>query len=113
MVDLYPQDPARRVLSMEEGLQVEADEYIIVTGGGERSAVSGLAEPIVRLKEGLQNRLQEGLNTLREVILSPDIFSVTWEQIPGRGAFEMQQEEVIENAREPPQRENSCRQCHR
>ena len=99
MVDLFPQDPARRVLSMEEGLQVEADEYIIVAGSGERTAISGLAEPIVRLKEGLQNRLEESLNTLKEVILSPDIFSVTWEQIPGRGAFEMQQEEVIENAR--------------
>jgi methylenetetrahydrofolate reductase (NADPH) len=82
---------------MEEGLQIEADQYIILAGGD--SSGSGLAEPIGRLKERLQNRLEERLNTLKDAILSPDVFSVTWEQIPGRGAFEMQQEEVIENAR--------------
>ncbi len=97
IVDSNPQDPARRVLSMEEGLQIEADQYIILAGGD--SSGSGLAEPIGRLKERLQNRLEERLNTLKDAILSPDVFSVTWEQIPGRGAFEMQQEEVIENAR--------------
>ncbi len=98
IVESNPQDPARRVLSMEEGLQVEADQSITLSGGGERTAASGLAEPIARLREGLQNRLEERVNSLKEVILSPDTFSVTWEQIPGRGAFEMQQEEVIENA---------------
>ncbi len=38
-------------------------------------------------------------NTFKDAILNPDVFCVTWEQIPGRGAFETQQEEVIENAR--------------
>lgn len=97
IVDSNPQDPARRVLSMEEGLQIEADQYITLAGG--ESSGSGLAEPIERLKGRLQNRLEERLNTLKDAILSPGVFSVTWEQIPGRGAFEMQQEEVIENAR--------------
>ena len=99
IVDLNLQDPARKVLSMEEGLQVEADQYINLARDGERAAVSGLAKPIARLRERLENRLKERINALKEIILSPDIFSVTWEQIPGRGAFEMQQEEVIENAR--------------
>jgi len=99
IVEMNPQDPARRVLSMEEGLQVEADQYITFAGGDEGTAASRLAEPIVRLRERLQERLKERLNTLKDAILSPDIFSVTWEQIPGRGAFEMQQEELIENAR--------------
>ena len=99
IVEMNPQDPARRVLSMEEGLQVEADQYIIFTGGGEGTAVSRLAEPIARLRERVQDRLKERLNTLKEAILSPDTFCVTWEQIPGRGAFELQQEELIENAR--------------
>lgn len=105
VVDMNPQDPARRVLSMEEGLQIEADEYITLAGGGEGTAVSGLAEPIVRLRERLQDRLKGRLNTLKEAILSPDIFCVTWEQIPGRGAFEMQQEELIENARRAARRD--------
>ena len=103
VVDMNPQDPARRVLSMEEGLQVEADEYIALAGA-ERTAVSGLAEPIVRLRERLRDRLQGRLNSLKAAILSPDIFCVTWEQIPGRGAFEMQQEELIENARRAARR---------
>jgi|GEM_PF-90066 len=99
MVDLHPQDSSRRVLSMEEGLQVEADQYIVLPGRGGDTAVSGLAEPIARLRETLKNGLEERLNPLKAVILSPELFSVTWEQIPGRGAFEMQQEEVIENTR--------------
>jgi len=98
IVDLNLQDPARRVLSMDEGLQVEADQYINLARSGERAAPSGLAEPIARLRERLANRLKERMNSLKEILVSPDIFGVTWEQIPGRGAFEMQQEEVIENA---------------
>jgi twitching motility two-component system response regulator PilH len=46
IVESNPQDPARRVLSMEEGLQVEADQYITLSGGGERTAATGLVEPI-------------------------------------------------------------------
>jgi methylenetetrahydrofolate reductase (NADPH) len=38
-------------------------------------------------------------NVLKEAILNPDVFAVTWEQIPGRGAFEPQQEATLENAR--------------
>lgn len=38
-------------------------------------------------------------NTFKEAILTPGVFSITWEQIPGRGAFESQQLQVIENAR--------------
>ncbi len=99
IVDVNPRDPSRRVLSMEEGLQIEADEFISLAGSDERAAAAKLAEPIVRLKERLRDRLRESANTVREAILSPDTFCITWEQIPGRGAFEMQQEELIENAR--------------
>jgi methylenetetrahydrofolate reductase (NADPH) len=98
IVDINPKDPAKRALSMEEGMQMEADEYISLAGD-ERNAATQLAEPIARLKEKLKDRLQVSANSLKEAILSPDIFAVTWEQIPGRGAFEMQQEELIENAR--------------
>lgn len=103
IVDINPKDPAKRALSMEEGLQMEADEYISLAGD-ESNAATQLAEPIARLKEKLQDRLQVRANALKEAILSPDIFAVTWEQIPGRGAFEMQQEELIENARRAARR---------
>jgi methylenetetrahydrofolate reductase (NADPH) len=97
IVDINTRDPAKRALSMEEGMQLEADEYISLAGD-ERDAVTQLAEPMARLKAKLQDRLQLRVNRLKEAVLDPVVFAVTWEQIPGRGAFEMQQEELIENA---------------
>jgi DNA-binding response OmpR family regulator len=94
LVDINPQDPSKRVMTMEEGLQIEADEYIALTGN-QRTLGHELAEPISRLTERLRNRLRERVNIFEEVILSPGEFAITWEQIPGRGAFEMQQEELI------------------
>ncbi len=34
----------------------------------------------------------------KENVLNPSTFCITWEQIPGRGAIERQQEEIITNA---------------
>ncbi len=104
IVDVNPRDPSRRVLSMEEGLQIEADEFIALADSDERAAAARLAEPIVRLRERLSDRLRERANTVREAILNPGAFCITWEQIPGRGAFEIQQEELIENARRAARR---------
>jgi methylenetetrahydrofolate reductase (NADPH) len=36
-------------------------------------------------------------NPLKEAILDSNTFCVTWEQIPGRGAFEVQQKQVLDN----------------
>ncbi len=38
-------------------------------------------------------------NVLKEAIISPDTFCVTWEQVAGKGAFEKQQDEIFQNAR--------------
>lgn len=92
-------DPSRRVLSMDEGLQIEADEYIYLDYGEGKSPAARLAGPIARLKERMNLRLHERENTVREAILNPHTFCITWEQVAGRGAFEIQQEEIIENAR--------------
>ncbi|MBW2058205.1 MAG: methylenetetrahydrofolate reductase C-terminal domain-containing protein [Deltaproteobacteria bacterium] len=51
----------------------------------------------VQLPEKISTRLSERTNSLKEAILDPETFCVTWEQIPGRGAFEIQQEQVIDN----------------
>jgi 5,10-methylenetetrahydrofolate reductase len=92
-------DDTHRVLSMEEGLQMEADEYISLHRGDGQASLTRLAEPIARLKDKLHTRLRTTANIVREAILDPHTFCVTWEQVPGRGAFEMQQEELVENAR--------------
>ena len=57
IVDTNQSDPAKRVLSMEEGLQIEAEEFISLAGEDEQAAVSQLAKPIERLKEKLHTRL--------------------------------------------------------
>jgi len=36
-------------------------------------------------------------NRLKDALLNPNTFCVTWELIPGRGTFEVTQQEVIED----------------
>jgi len=96
LVDVNPQ---QKVLSMEEGMEIEADGYISLIGKDTQSSVTTLAEPISRLKERLGIRLRERANLFKEAMLDPDTFCITWEQVPGRGAFEMQQEKLVEAAR--------------
>ena len=43
--------------------------------------------------------VNKNANTFKDALLKPGIFCVTWEQVPGRGAFEDSQAAVIENAR--------------
>ena len=97
VVDIETANGSRRALTMEEGLQMEADQYISLVGANGQ-ALSRLAEPIIRLRERVGKHLKERINTFKEAVLDPDTFCVTWEQVAGRGAFEMQQEEIIENA---------------
>lgn len=42
--------------------------------------------------------MEKESNILKEAIVNPGTFCVTWEQIAGRGAFEKQQEEIFKNA---------------
>ena len=95
VVDVHIDGQSRRVLTRAEGLQMEADDYISISGD-DYVSLSHLVES-VGLREKLNTKLRERVNTLREAILDPDTFCITWEQIPGRGAFEIQQEEIIEN----------------
>jgi len=104
LVDMDPQDHSRRVVSLEEGLQIEADDYISLSGMDRRDSATQLAQPIAALMQRVHTRLRESANRLREVMLDPNAFCITWEQIPGRGAFEMQQEELIDNARRAAKR---------
>ncbi len=42
--------------------------------------------------------MEEQKNTFKESLLDPNTFSVTWELVPGRGAFEKAQETLIKSA---------------
>jgi len=97
VVDIDTADGSRRALTIEEGLQMEADQYISLASENGQS-LSRLAEPIINLRESVGKHLKERINTFREAVQDPGVFCVTWEQVAGRGAFEMQQEEIIENA---------------
>lgn len=97
LIYLDPQDSSWRVLSTGKELQVEADRYIYPFDKEERTVISQLAKPIDELKDILQSLIKEQANSVKEAILNPEKFCITWEQIPGRGAFETQQEKLIEN----------------
>ncbi|MBI2869739.1 MAG: methylenetetrahydrofolate reductase, partial [Chloroflexi bacterium] len=79
-------------------MQIEADGYISLAGKDGDASITQLAEPIARLREKLSSRLRERANLFKEAMLDPDTFCVTWEHVPGRGAFEIQQEKLVEEA---------------
>lgn len=99
LVDLGSGSAFPRVLNLEEGLQIEADEYLAFPEATSQTSLALLTEQIARLRDKLISRLRERANTVKDAILDPNTFCITWEQVAGRGAFELQQDEIIENAR--------------
>lgn len=84
-----------RLLS-DENLVTGIDGHIM-----RPSASSPLVSPSLlpsALKEKIFSKLKARINKLRESVLDPDDFCLTWEQIPGQGAFEARQAQVLENA---------------
>ena len=81
--------------SREEAMQMDAEDYFLVAPDDEDAAkrLAGTLE----LVERLQNRVLARQNWFRESVQDTTTFCRTWEQIPGRGAFEMQHEKVIDN----------------
>jgi methylenetetrahydrofolate reductase (NADPH) len=97
VVDINSDEHTRKGWRREEGMMMDAENYIAISGQ-DSIPVARLLDPI-RIRERVNGRLKERVNTLSEAILNPDTFCVTWEQIPGRGALETQQGETIDNAR--------------
>ena len=97
VVDVNSDEHVTKGWRREEGMLMDADNYIAISGQ-DSIPVARLLEP-ARIRERVNTRLKERVNTLKEAILDPDTFCITWEQIPGRGALEMQQDELISNAR--------------
>jgi len=81
----------------QEAMEMDAEDYLSISLNDTASIPQAMAS--FGLTKRIDTKLSEKANTLREAILNRNIFCVTWEQIPGRGAFELQQELVIENVR--------------
>ncbi len=81
-----------------------ADKPTVTTSG--EFLTANIFLPV--LKEEIQDILDERSNALKDSILDPEGFCVTWEQIPGLGAFEIRQELVLENARKAAQGGKIC-----
>src|SRR4030042_1990913 len=77
-----------------EAMQMDAEDYLSVEQGDATSVAQ--AVEALKLTEKIDVKLSEKANPLKQAILDPNTFCVTWEQIPGRGAFEMQQETVFD-----------------
>ena len=86
IVEIHSRDSFKRVFDTEESRKIAGNEYLVLPDSDGNA-----------LKEILQKKLKERKNSFKEAMLNPGIFCISWEQIPGRGAFEASQEEVIEN----------------
>ena len=95
VVDVHFPGQPEKAWNSQEAMQMDAEDYLSIEPGD----VTSLAQSMkaLNLTEKIDVKLGEKANPLKEAILNPDTFCVTWEQIPGRGAFEMQQEVVFEN----------------
>jgi methylenetetrahydrofolate reductase (NADPH) len=96
VIQLNPGDGSHRILG-DENLSVGIGEYSYLAGESSPLFPQELLLP--RLKEKILAKLKERTNRLKESILNPNDFCLTWEQIPGLGAFETRQELVLENAK--------------
>ncbi len=89
VVDFSNAESAKKALSAEDAGKVPAADCMVLAD----------ATALSPLKDRLNDIFGKNLNTLKQAITNPDVFAVTWEQIPGRGALETSQEEAIENTR--------------
>ncbi|RPJ08045.1 MAG: hypothetical protein EHM36_05990, partial [Deltaproteobacteria bacterium] len=90
----FPGQPAK-AWTPQEAMQMDAEDYLSIEPGDVTSVAQSME--VLKLTEKIDVKLGEKANPLKEAILDPGTFCVTWEQIPGRGAFEIQQEQVIDN----------------
>jgi methylenetetrahydrofolate reductase (NADPH) len=81
----------------DDNLVTSIGEYVLSEGA------ASLYFPADQLVPKLQLAILEQIgrrdNRFKNAMLDPDKFCLVWEQIPGPGAFEMRQEQVLENAR--------------
>jgi methylenetetrahydrofolate reductase (NADPH) len=74
----------------------------------DRISIKGEVLSANRLKETIERKFRERRNKLKAALLDHSKFCLAWEQIPGLGAFEVRQEQVLENARKAAQGGKVC-----
>ncbi|HSB07512.1 MAG TPA: methylenetetrahydrofolate reductase, partial [Thermodesulfobacteriota bacterium] len=101
VVDIHFPGQPQKAWTPQEAMQMDAEDYLSIEPGDVSSVAQSME--ILKLTEKIDVKLGEKANPLKEAILDPNTFCVTWEQIPGRGAFEIQQEQVIDNVAQAAQ----------
>jgi len=101
VVDAHFPGQLEKAWTSQEAMQMDAEDYLMVSPDDAGSVAESVKA--LRLTERIDIKLEEKANPLKEAILNPKVFCVTWEQIPGRGAFEIQQEQVFDNIRKAAQ----------
>lgn len=94
-----------RILT-DENLEARIGGYTFIPGSA--APFFPPADLASILREKIKHFLEAGTNVLKASILDPRDFCVTWEQIPGLGAFESRQELVLENARKAARGNKVC-----
>jgi len=97
VVDAHFPGQLEKAWTSQEAMQMDAEDYLLISPDDAGSVAESVKA--LRLTERIDIKLEEKANPLKEAILDPKVFCVTWEQIPGRGAFEIQQEQVFDNIR--------------
>jgi methylenetetrahydrofolate reductase (NADPH) len=95
LVDVQFSGQEEKILNSREAAEIPSGDYLSL-GPGDVGFLAASVEAL-KLPEKIQAKLDRKANLFKEALLRPDVFCVTWEQIPGRGAFEPQQETVFDN----------------
>ncbi len=97
VVDLHFPGQPEKAWTPQEAMQMDAEDYLLLSPEDSGSVAESIEA--LGLPDKIDVKLSERANPLKEAILNRGVFCVTWEQIPGRGAFEIQQEQVFDNIR--------------
>src|SRR4030042_1504345 len=84
IVDTHFPGQPEKAWTPAEAMQMDAEDYLSISLNDTTSIPQAMAS--LGLTEKIDTKISEKANTLREAILNLNIFCVTWEQIPGRGA---------------------------
>ena len=95
VVDLNLDGASLPSWSPEEAMQMDAEDYFLLDSADQLS--TDRLSSALSVLDQLNSRISARVNSFREAAMNPDVFCRTWEQIPGRGAFEMAQEKMFTN----------------
>jgi methylenetetrahydrofolate reductase (NADPH) len=95
VVDISLGEHKDKVWTAQETMGMGEADYVSISPG-DQGSIPGMVESADLIGK-VHTKLDEKSNTLKRAVLDPATFCITWEQIPGRGAYEMQQEEIIDN----------------